>query len=141
MPFKLAEVNYLAVLVAGFVAFLVGGAWYTALFGKLWVKLHGYSEEKVKQMRANMKPARFFGGMVVSYLVLAVVMAILLTGFSQPTALTGVALGALLWLGPASTIGMTAHLASDKPIGIYLIDVGCQLVYLLLMGVLLGAWR
>ena len=88
-----------------------------------------------------MKPARFFGGMVVSYLVLAVVMAILLTGFSQPTALTGVALGALLWLGPASAIGMTAHLASDKPIGIYLIDVGCQLVYLLLMGVLLGAWR
>jgi hypothetical protein len=36
---------------------------------------------------------------------------------------------------------MTAHIASDKVIGLYYIDVGCELIYLVLMGALLGAWR
>jgi hypothetical protein len=62
MPFDLARVNFLAVLVAGLAAFFIGGLWYTVLFGKLWVKLHGYSEEKIKQMQASMSPPRFFGG-------------------------------------------------------------------------------
>ena len=30
MPFKLSEVNFLAVLVAAIVGFLIGGVWYTA---------------------------------------------------------------------------------------------------------------
>ena len=42
--------------VAALIVFFVGGLWYSALFGKLWVRLHGYSEEKVKQMQAAMSP-------------------------------------------------------------------------------------
>jgi hypothetical protein len=141
MPFKIAEVNYVAVLVAGLVAFLVGGVWYTALFGKLWIRLQGYSNEKIKEMKANMSPVRFFGGMLLSYLVLAWVVAIILTGLPDPDARTGAILGFLLWLGPAAAIGFTGHLPSDKPLAVYLIDTGCQLVYLVLMGLLLGAWR
>ncbi len=38
MPFKLPDINILAVIVAALVAFFVGGVWYTALFGKQWVK-------------------------------------------------------------------------------------------------------
>ena len=141
MPLQLAEINYLAVLVAGLVAFLVGGVWYTALFGKLWVRLQGYSEAKIKEMQAAMSPPRFFGGMLLSYLVLALVMALLLANFTQPGMLTGAVLGFLLWLGPAAAIAMTGYIASDKPFTLYLIDVGCQLVYLVLMGALLGAWH
>jgi hypothetical protein len=36
---------------------------------------------------------------------------------------------------------MTNWIASDKPIGAFLIDAGCALVYLVLMGSILGAWR
>jgi hypothetical protein len=141
MPLRFAAINYLAVLAAGLIAFLTGGVWYTALFGKLWVKLHGYSEAKVKEMQAAMSPPRFFGGMLLCYLVLALVMALLLTAFSEPSALTGAVLGFLLWLGPAAAIAMTGHIASDKPLALYSIDAGCQLVYLVLMGAVLGAWR
>jgi hypothetical protein len=141
VPLTFAAINYLAVLVAGLAAFLVGGVWYTALFGKQWVKLHGYSEAKVKEMQAAMSPPRFFGGMLLCYLVLALVMALLLTNFFERSALTGAILGFLLWLGPAAAIAMTGHIASDKPFALYLIDVGCQLVYLVLMGVIIGAWR
>src|SRR5438552_3978857 len=141
MPFKVSEINWLAVAVAGLIAFLVGGVWYTALFGQLWIKLQGYSPEQVKEMQAQMSPPIFFGGMLVSYLVLAFVLALLLTGFERPTAFTGAVLGALVWLGPAASIGMTGHIANGKPIGLFAIDTTCQLIYLVLMGALLGRWR
>lgn len=42
------EVNFLAVLVAAVVAFLIGAVWYTALFGKAWQKETGVSMEPGK---------------------------------------------------------------------------------------------
>ncbi|HMF10742.1 MAG TPA: DUF1761 domain-containing protein [Gemmataceae bacterium] len=140
MPFDFAKINWLAVAVAALVAFFVGAIWYTALFGKLWIKLHGFSDTKVKEMQANMSPPRFFGGMILSYLVLALTLAVLLTGFAEPNLTAGVFLGLVFWMG-SSAIAATGHIASDKVHGVYLIDVGCHLVYLVLMGALLGAWR
>jgi hypothetical protein len=140
MPFDLAKINVWAVLVAGLIAFLVGGVWYTALFGKRWVRLQGFTPEQVKEMQAKMSPPLFFGGMLVSYFVLAVALAAVLTAFSAPTMTSGAALGVAFWLGVAG-IYRTNHIASGKPLGVYLIDVGCDLVYLVLMGALLGAWR
>ncbi len=141
MPFKFSGINVWAVAVAALVAFGIGGVWYTAIFGKQWVQLQGYSEEKVKEMQVNRPPPAFFGGMIASYLVLALVLALLIGALPEKTALSGAALGALVWLGPAAAIGLTGWIASDKPIGVYFIDIGCQLVYLVLMGLILGAWR
>jgi hypothetical protein len=140
VPFDLAKINIWAVLVAALIAFFIGGLWYTALFGKLWVRLHGYSEEKVKQMQAAMSPPLFFGGMFLSYLVLSFALAVLLTGFTDPNVLTGLALGLVFWIG-AAAVAMTGQIASDRSNGIYLIDTGCNLVYLIFMGALLGFWR
>jgi hypothetical protein len=141
MSFKLSEINFWAVAVAALVAFGIGGVWYTALFGKQWVKLQGYSADKVKEMQTRRPPSVFFGGMIASYLVLALVLALLLGAMPEKTALGGAALGCIVWLGPAAAIGMTGWMASDKPLGVYLIDAGCQLVYLVLMGLILGAWH
>ncbi len=140
MPFAWSEINYWAAIVAGVAAFFVGGAWYSGIFGKLWVKLHGYSPEKIKEMQAKMSPPKFFGGMLVSYIVLGFVLALLLSGLKEQGALVGACTGFLVWLAVAA-ISMTAHIASDKVIGLYYIDVGCELIYLVLMGALLGAWR
>ncbi len=136
----MSRINPLAVLVAALTAFLVAGMWYTALFGKLWVRLHGYSDDKVKQMKATLSPLRFFGGMLLSYLVLAAAVALLLTPLAEPSILSGAAAAFLNWTA-AAAIAMTDLLASDKVIGIYFIDISCQLVYVLLIGVILGAWR
>ena len=141
MTIHFADINYLAVLVAGLVTFVLGGLWYTALFGKLWLRLNGYSEEKKREMQLRRPSALFFGGMVLCYLVLALVLAVLVTGFRVDSAATGALFGFLLWLGPAAAIAMTGHLASDKPLGVYGIDVGFQLIYLVLMGALLGGWH
>jgi hypothetical protein len=141
MFFRFSEMNYLAVVVAALVAFGIGGVWYTALFGKQWVQLQGYSAVKIKEMQARRPPPVFFGGMIASYLLLALVLALLISALPEKSAASGAALGFLVWLGPAAAIGMTNWIASDKPIGVYLIDCGCALIYLVLMGLILGAWR
>lgn len=46
-----------------------------------------------------------------------------------------------LWLGPAAAISLTGHISTDRADGIYLIDVGCELIYLVLMSLILGAWH
>jgi hypothetical protein len=140
VPFDLAKINVWAVLVAALAAFFIGGAWYSVLFGKLWVRLHGYSPEKIKQMQAAMSPPLFFGGMLVSYLALAFALAIVVSALPETSAAGGIAIGAVFWLG-ASAIALTGQIASDRSFGIYLIDIGCNLVYLVLMGAILSAWR
>ena len=141
MNIDLGAVNWLAVVAAGVAAFIEGGLWYSALFGKLWIKMQGLSDEKVAEMKAKMSPAKFLAGMLLAYLVLAAVVAILVGAVKPSGAAGGAILGAVLWAGPAGAIGFTGHLASGKRAGAFLIDVAFQLVALLTQGAILGAWR
>ena len=47
------SINYLAVLVAGFIPMILGSIWYGPLFGKKWIELMGLTEEELK---ANFNP-------------------------------------------------------------------------------------
>lgn len=141
MKLDLASVNYLAVLVAALATFMIGGAWYTALFGKLWQRLNGFSEEKMRAMQAKTPPPVFFGTLFACYLLVALVVALLVGALDIRGAGSGALLGLLLWLGPAAAIGMTGQIASDKPLGVFYIDASYQLIYLPLIGAILGAWR
>ena len=133
------HINYLAVLVAAVVTFAIGALWYSLLFGKAWMKAHGYTPEKLEEMKAGMGKA--YALSFVCYLVMAFVLAVLIYWTGTATAMGGLHLGALCWLGFAATIGLTANLYSDKPLSTYLIDAAYQLVYLMAMGAILGAWQ
>jgi len=132
--------NYLAVIVAALAAFALGALWYSpALFAKQWMKAHGYSEEKLKEMQKSANKA--YAVSVVCYLVMAAVLSVLMSYTGATTAAQGIRIGFLAWLGFAATLGLTANMFSEKPLSTYLIDAGYQLVYLLIMGAILGAWR
>ncbi len=49
----MANVHWLAVLIAPLLGFLLGGLWYGPLFGKAWMRASGVSEE---QARASNNP-------------------------------------------------------------------------------------
>ena len=134
------QVNVLAVLVAAIVVFVIGGLWYSPLlFGKVWMRAHGHTPERMEAMRASV--GRAYGLSFLCYLVMAAVMAILIGATDTVTALGGMRLGAVCWLGFAATIGLTANLFSEKPLATYLLDAGYQLVYLIVMGAILATWR
>ncbi|MGC9355126.1 MAG: DUF1761 domain-containing protein, partial [Mariniphaga sp.] len=48
------SINYLAVIVAALSSFMVGWIWYGPLFGKSWMKLHGFTEEELKEGSLSM---------------------------------------------------------------------------------------
>ena len=134
------QVNYLAVGVAALATIFIGALWYSPLlFHKLWVKAHGYSEEKVEQMRKT--AGRAFVVSLFCYVVMAFVLAVLVSYAGVSTVLQGAFLGFLVWIGFLATLGLTAHVYSERPLSIYLIDAGYQLVYAVTMGVILAAWR
>ncbi|MGH2359613.1 MAG: DUF1761 domain-containing protein [bacterium] len=134
------HINFLAVLVAALVAFLLGGLWYSPiLFAKLWVEAHGYTEEKVNEMRKTASRAYLVS--VVCHLGIALAIAVLVhyTGLVNP--LQGLKLGLLLWLGFAFTLGLMGNMFSEKRISTFFIDTGYQLTYLVIMSVILAVWH
>ena len=141
MKIDLAQVNWAAVAAAGVAAFMLGGLWYSALFGKLWIRLQGWNEQKVAEMKARMSPAKFLGGMVVAYTVLAFTVSLLVVVVGVRGPVEGACLGSILWLGPAAAIGFTGYLASDRRFGGFALDAAFQLVALLTQGIILASWR
>ena len=140
MSFNLTTINWLAVLVAAFGTFMLGGAWYTALFGKTWVKAHGYDEARVKELQARRPPAIFFTLMIVAYFFLSLALAIIIQSADIHSASNGALLGLTIWIIIAA-VTLTNHLPSHVTWPGYFIDVTFALVYCLGVGALLGAWR
>ena len=136
----LPTIHWLPVIGSAVAVFAIGALWYSpVLFGKAWVKAHGHTPEKIAAMRATM--GRAYGVSFVCYVVMAVAMAILLKRMDVIYVRGGVKLGALIGVGFAATVGLTANMFSEKPLATWLIDAGYQIVYLMVMGAILVAWR
>ena len=130
------QINYLAVGVAAVATIVIGALWYSPLlFGNLWLKANGYTQE---QMRA--KAGRALMVSLVCYVVMAFVLSVLVSYAGASTAVQGAFLGFLVWIGFLATLGMTAQMYSEKPLSIYVMDAGYQLVYAVVMGVILATW-
>jgi sulfite exporter TauE/SafE len=140
LAFRLSEVNLLAVLVTALGIFLVGGAWYTALFGKLWAALNGYSPEKLKEMGARRPPPVFFGTLLACYVVISFAMAMVIRACGVSGALDGAAFGLCVWVIVAA-VGITGQAASDKRMSAWLVDGAYQLIYLVGAGMVLASWH
>jgi hypothetical protein len=53
----ISTLNWLAVLTAAFSTFMLGGLWYGPLFGRVWMRASGMTEEKAKLG----SPVKIFG--------------------------------------------------------------------------------
>jgi len=136
----LGSIRWLPVLVAAAAAFALGAVWYSPLlFGKAWLRVHAYSDEKIAQMRAS--APRAYAVTFLCYIVMAAAMSILLFRVGVVSGLTGIKLGALLGIGIAAPLGLTANLYSDAPLAAWGIDAAHQIALLTLMGLILAAWR
>lgn len=136
----LPEVNYLAVVVSGVVIFLLGGLWYSALFTKKWVALQGKTEEELKASVKTPMPL-LFAGAFISGLLVAWVLAVLSNHFIEMTAMRGAMVGVLCWIGLAGATSFSTAQFSGKPLQLWMIDSGYNLVSFVIAGAILGAWR
>jgi hypothetical protein len=138
------SINWLAVLVAGVSAFVLGGVWYSpALFGKAWMKENKMTMEDVQKGNK----ARIFGWSFVLCLIMAVNLAMFLTEPAQPC--PGAPVVNISW---GSTAGFLAGiwvfcsiavvaLFEHKTARYIFINGGYCVLALVLMGAIIGAWR
>ncbi|MGC4037171.1 MAG: DUF1761 domain-containing protein [Chitinophagaceae bacterium] len=132
----MATVNWLAVLVAGISAFVLGGVWYSpALFGKAWMTENNLTIDDVKKGNK----AKIFGWSFILSLVMAANLGMFINtpgmNLSQ-----GIIYGLLtgLWIFCGIAIVGLFELKSPRYI---FINGGYMLVALGLMGAIIGIWR
>ena len=145
---QLPQVNYLAILVAGIVLFVLGGLWYSpTLFAKRWIALHGRTEEQMRAdaARANM-PIMYMSAFVCA-LIIAWGLAILGKSFVPPAGIStagwilqGIKLGLFAWFAFVLPTTYATSLFSMKPKQLWLIDSGYNLVSFVLAGAIILGW-
>lgn len=138
-------VNYLAILVAGIVIFMLGGLWYSPIgFAKRWIALHGKTEEQMRAQAATANmPLMYFTAFVTSLLI-AAVLGLLMMHFSSVmpvNAAHGAIFGFVCWLGFAATTSYTTALFSGQSKELWLIDSAYNLVSFVIAGIILSVWR
>ncbi|HVW97344.1 MAG TPA: DUF1761 domain-containing protein [Mucilaginibacter sp.] len=131
-----SQINWLAVVVAGLSAFLVGGIWYSKpLFGNAWM---AESQLTAEQIQAGNK-GKIFGFTAVFSLLMAVNLGMFLADVKTDMS-WGATAGFLagIWTFCAIAIHSLFELKSWRYI---FINGGYSLVSLTLMGAIIGAWR
>jgi hypothetical protein len=142
----MSSINWLAVLVAGISAFVLGGVWYSpALFGKAWMKDNKLT---IEDMQKGSK-AKIFGWAFILSLIMAANLAMFLadppascpSGCGVHTDVKWGATAGLLasiWVfGGVATIALFEH----KPSRLIFINGGYWVLALTLMGAIIGVWR
>ena len=134
--------NLLSVLAAAIATMILGFLWYSPLlFAKPWTVAMGYDLNDKAKMEAMRKGAgKLYGITFVTSLVSAFVLAKIIDVTTVTSALYGMKIGFAVWLGFVTTVQLTSTLFKKRPIKLYLIDTGYQLVCYLLMGAILAKW-
>ena len=136
-------VNIWAVLVCAIATMVVGFLWYSpALFANPWMVLMGYDpndKAKIAEMQKSAGPS--YAMSMVASLLSAFVLGKIIAVSGETTAIDGLKIGLVVWLGFVTTVQFTNALFSRQRNKLYMINTGYQLVCYVAMGAILGAWR
>ena len=135
-------VNLLSVLAAAIATMVLGFLWYSPLlFAKPWTVAMGYDlNDKAKMDEMRKGAGKLYGITFVASLLSAFVLAKIIVVTTVNAALYGMKIGFAVWLGFVTTVQLTSTLFKKRPIKLYLIDTGYQLVCYLVMGAILAKW-
>lgn len=129
--------NYWAILVSAIVSMVLGALWYSpVLFGKQWMQLMGWKKEEVKKDDAH---KGYFVAMIGA-LVLAYVMSHFIDYVQATTISAGAQTGFWAWLGFAATTSLSTAIFGGKPMKLWGINTGYNLVQFILTGAILAVW-
>lgn len=143
---ELGHLNWIAILIAGISAFVLGGIWYSpGLFGNAWMKGNKLTEEDVRKGNKG----RIFGWAFIFSMLMAVNLGMFLsdppgTCPAECATKTDLSWGAMAgFLAGIWGFGAIAihSLFEQKSWRVILINGFYCLVSLTLMGAIIGVWR
>jgi hypothetical protein len=135
------KIKYPAVIVATLVHYILGGLWYSPLlFGNKFLQIIGWTPQQLADMQAK-GPAKELAIAFVMSLVLVYILAHFVQYTRARNWRGGLETAFWLWLGFIATTQLATVIFEQRPLGLYLINVGYQLVGCMLAGVILAVWR
>ena len=136
----MVHVNYLAVLVAAVVAFVLGWLWYSPLlFYKPWMRLRG--QDPVAAMANAKMPG---GKLVIEFVrcfILAYVITIFVTLLGIGSWMGALHFGLMTWIGFPVVILTGSVLWENIPWKVAAIHAGDWLVKMVVVSIIVNAWR
>jgi hypothetical protein len=130
--------NPFAIAVASFLYFALGGVWFT-VFKQAW--LVGVGRTEAELMATGVNPGISYSIAIVTTVILAVFLSWLIQATGPQTLVRGVKVALLVWFGFIFTTWAAEYAFEVRTIKAFAITVGYSLTGMLLMGIVLGAWK
>lgn len=129
------DLNWIAIIVAAIIPMALGALWYSpVLFAEPWMRAVGRTREELGGAQLGYALSAI-GALVSSYVLARIVK------WAEVNDLwNGALIGIFVWAGFVATVLAVTTYFGGRPRVLWLINAGYQLVALVLMGALLGAW-
>jgi hypothetical protein len=129
--------NWVAIALATLSSMVVGTVWYLPrVFGNAWMAVTGKDPNN-----PTSKPAAYggsFAASAVTAIVLAVAIDVAAFAFGGPFLPIALATGSILWLGFTATRVLVHELFESRPLRVWAISAGYELVTVVVMAAIIG---
>ena len=132
----LHQTNYLAIIVAALVYFVIGAIWYSVLFGKAWMANVGRTKE---QLMSGSKIVYLYT--LIAELVICFVMAFIIWILGTPNCISAIKVGAFFSLGFTATIIAINNWYGQRGTKLTLIDSGYHIVGIIFASIIITIWN
>ena len=130
--------NYLAITIAAVACFLLYVGWYS-IFQQPW--LDGLGRTREWLLATGVNPALQYATALVSAAVIASAISCVTQLTGPQTALRGIRVAGMLWLGFVLTTWATEYVFEVRTYLLFAINTGFWLLGMILMGAIVGAWK
>lgn len=130
--------NYWAILVATVACFLFEAVWYT-IFMQPW--LDGIGRTREWLVSSGMNPNLQYITALISGALIATAISCVTQLTGKQTALRGIKVAVLLWLGFVLTTWTTEYVFEVRTIKLFVVNLGFWLLGMSLMGAIVGGWK
>ncbi len=133
------RINRPAIIAATLFSFLFAAGWFSC-FKDPWLTGIGRTMEFFNGMPKWLVPVQFAVALLCSAIA-ATVLSIAIQLSGPQTFKRGIMCGAVLWLGFVATSWAQEYIFELRSIQIYAINTGFQLIDLMVVGAIVGAWK
>jgi uncharacterized membrane protein YraQ (UPF0718 family) len=132
------RLNWVAILVAAIVSFLFEALWYSVFLNE-WVAGIGRTDEWLHN--SGVSPPVQNAVAILCSIVVAAVLTICIQASGEQTAIRGVIVAGVIWLGFIATFVATEYIFEVRSVQLYAINTGYALIDYMIIGAIVGAWK